>query len=153
MYSAFSATIMSESSNHIVITFSKHSGYLRKFAVQQYLHSSSHVFIFLLAGELGGLPTQVAADILDGIGEFIASCNPQQVNRIKITVLDPYVADQFKPVFKSKVGKTYGFRKENSKFKVVETRDRFSWKKGCSNLSNSNHLLKMTHCYIKIHSS
>ena len=91
---------------------------MRNLAVQHL-----YVFIFLLTGELGGLPNHVAAEILDGIGEFIANSNPQSVNRIKITVLDPYIADQFKPVFKSKVGKTYGFRKEKGIYKIVITVD------------------------------
>ena len=40
-----------------------------------------------------------------GKKELIANIIPQSANRIKLTILDPYIADQFKPVFKSKVVK------------------------------------------------
>ena len=40
-----------------------------------------------------------------GKEELIANIIPQSANRIKLTVLDPYIAEQFTPVFKSKVFK------------------------------------------------
>ena len=40
-----------------------------------------------------------------GKEELIANIIPQSANRIKLTILDSYIAEQFKPVFKSKVVK------------------------------------------------
>ena len=51
---------------------------------------------------------------------LIANIIPQSANRIKLTTLDPYIADQFKPVFKSKVVKHMVSRKKRVSAKQLK---------------------------------
>ncbi|XP_072026424.1 protein mono-ADP-ribosyltransferase PARP14-like [Amphiura filiformis] len=62
-------------------------------------------------GQLGGDAIACASELLDAIGDFIVSTNPQCVNRIKIIIFDSYMLDSYKSVFEKKVGQSYGNRK------------------------------------------
>ena len=64
------------------------------------------------------MPQQCASDILDGIGEFIFTNDPCSVDRIKLVIYEPYMLEDFKVIFRNKIGKSYGYRAKKGKVTI-----------------------------------